>query len=458
MEQGSLVKSPLTTIKRSALLVTAFAVGLSAQTVRFQTSLGAIDVVLTPETTQLTVANFLDYVKNGSYTNSLFHRATTVVKDGIGVIQGGGYTLVGNGPQTSPPNAAIKSEYKNSNVRGTIAMALSGNSAGTDANSGTNQWFFNVADNSAALDGQKFTVFGQVANDAGLGVMDAIGSLKIYDGGGAFNQIPLINYNSRGAVVAANYVVVKSIAALKPAVTADSFTDSATYLFSTAAGIAPGELLTIFGSDLGPSTLTTLALDDKNAALKKLSDTRVLFDGTAGAMVYTSSGQISVIAPYDLSGKTSVKVIVEYLGIQTASVQLPVVAANPGLFTLDGSGKGDAAIVRNLDGSVVNAAKPAQAGDDLVLYGHGYGTATPASALADGAIVGSALPVPAVKPILLIDGKAADTQYVGGAPSIVNGVLQVNFRLAAGLTAGSHQIQIQSGLVKSPAGVTLQTK
>ena len=449
----SAIKLSLPSSKFRIFLLLSFATVIQAQTVRFHTTLGDIDVILAPETTPLTVANFLDYVNNGGYTNSIFHRSVPGF-----VIQAGGYTLVGNGPVTSAHSSPVKSEYKTSNTRGTIAMALSGNSAGTDINSATNQWFFNTVDNSGSLDTQKFTVFGQVANDAGLAVMDAIAAVPVYIGSSpVFAQIPLINYNSRGNVVAANYVLVKSIVKLAPAVTAAGFTDSASYLPNATAGIAPGELLTIFGTDLGPSQLATLTLTDKGVVTNTLSNTRVLFDGTPGAMIYTLSGQVSVVAPYNLAGKTSVKVVVEYLGIQTSTIQLPVVTVNPGLFTLDGSGKNDAAIVRNLDGSLVNTAKPAQTGDDLVLYGHGYGIATASTALPDGTIVGAALPIPAVKPVLLIDGKVMDTQYAGGAPSIVNGVLQVNFRLPQ-LTPGTHQIQIQSGNVKSPAGVTLQSK
>jgi uncharacterized protein (TIGR03437 family) len=131
-----------------------------------------------------------------------------------------------------------------------------------------------------------------------------------------------------------------------------------------------------------------------------------------------------------------------------------VATANPGIFTLDASGKGDAAIVRT-DGSVVSTSAPAQAGDVVLLFAEGYGVASPA--LADGAIVGSTLPLPAAATSLLIDGQKVDTLYAGGAPGIVNGVLQVNFRVPA-LSAGSHSIQLQVGERISPTGVNLQTK
>jgi uncharacterized protein (TIGR03437 family) len=95
----------------------------------------------------------------------------------------------------------------------------------------------------------------------------------------------------------------------------------------------------------------------------------------------------------------------------------------------------------------------------LELYGEGYGVATTATSLPDGTIVGSTLPVPAAAYQLLIDGNPVPTQYFGGAPSLVNGVLQVNFTVPQ-LAPGSHQIQLSVGSPArvSPMGVNLQTK
>jgi uncharacterized protein (TIGR03437 family) len=146
---------------------------------------------------------------------------------------------------------------------------------------------------------------------------------------------------------------------------------------------------------------------------------------------------------------------VQYQGFSAAAVTLPVVSVTPAIFTLNGSGKGDAAIVDNKTGAVINAANPATVGEDILLYGEGYGA--PAQPQADGTIVTSNLPIPVTPPVLLIDGVVTPTQYAGGAPYEVNGVLQVNFRVPQ-LTPGSHQIQIQIGTVTSSTGVTLQTR
>jgi uncharacterized protein (TIGR03437 family) len=96
-------------------------------------------------------------------------------------------------------------------------------------------------------------------------------------------------------------------------------------------------------------------------------------------------------------------------------------------------------------------------GDTLELFGEGYGVPTAGTTLADGAIVGTTLPVPAAGGTLLIDGQTVPTLYFGGAPDEVNGVLQVNFTVPQ-LAPGSHQIQLSVGGRTSPTGVTLQTK
>ena len=156
----------------TAIFVTSTAT--NATIVEFQTSQGNIQVNLFDESTPHAVNNFLNYVDNGHYTNSVIHR---VVQDFI--VQGGGYQFEGAWPLTRlTANAAIVNEPYYSNVTGTIAMAkVSG-----DPDSATDQWFFNLADNSTNLDIQNegFTVFGQVI-DNGMEVINKIADLTLCD-------------------------------------------------------------------------------------------------------------------------------------------------------------------------------------------------------------------------------------------------------------------------------------
>jgi peptidyl-prolyl cis-trans isomerase A (cyclophilin A) len=412
-----------------------FCVALSAQTVRFNTIGGSMDVVLTPDIAPKTVANFLNYVNSGAYNSTIVHRSIPGF-----VIQGGGYVVKNHLPFLFPPNDPVANEYKTSNTRGTIAMALQG----SDINSAQDQWFFNLGDNSSTLDSQSFTVFGSVADDAGLAVMDTLAGIPTFTFNGLSN-FPLFNYTAGRTVADTNFVYVNSIVQLPAAVNA------ATFNANLSSGISPGEILTLFGRGMGPDQLTTLTVNSAGKVDTTLAGTQVLFNGVPGPMIFTSSGQVAVVAPYSIAGLGTVSVTVSYNGTQTTPIQFNVVPANPGLFTLNNSGKGDAAIVR-LDGSVVGTASPASVGDTVELYGEGYGVVSPG--LPDGAVVTGPLNVPAT---LLIDSKQVDTLYAGGAGGDVNGVLQVNFKVPQ-LTPGSHQIQVKVGNATSPTGVTIQTK
>ncbi len=179
---------------------------------RMQTSLGVIDVQLYDTEAPLTVANFLSYAKSGAYNNSFIHRSVPGF-----IIQGGGYvwTTTLNTIAANPPVANEFSPSR-SNLRGTIAMAK----LGGDPNSATDQWFFNLADNSANLDNQNggFTVFGQVVN-AGMGVVDTIAALPIVNAGGAFASLPLATAVTNNTVQKSNLVIIKQVSVLAPSKT-----------------------------------------------------------------------------------------------------------------------------------------------------------------------------------------------------------------------------------------------
>ncbi|APA84524.1 peptidyl-prolyl cis-trans isomerase [Paraburkholderia sprentiae WSM5005] len=125
--------------------------------VLFKTSEGDIRVELYPEKAPKTVANFLDYVKAGQYSGTIFHR----VIPGF-MIQGGGYT---QSFAEKPTRAPIALESRNGlkNTAGTIAMART-----SDPNSATAQFFINTVDNANLdypnPDGNGYAVFGKVTN------------------------------------------------------------------------------------------------------------------------------------------------------------------------------------------------------------------------------------------------------------------------------------------------------
>ncbi len=156
--------------------------------VRFNTVLGSFDVHLYDRAKPITVANFLTYMRDGSYDDTFFHRSLS-----SSIIQGGGYGSTGGGFFPIETNPPITNEPGLSNVRGTIAMAK----IGGDPNSATSQWFFNLTNNAAVLDAQNggFTVFGRVLG-GGMQVVDALGAVPSYNFSGvfgaAFANLPLL--------------------------------------------------------------------------------------------------------------------------------------------------------------------------------------------------------------------------------------------------------------------------
>ncbi|MGO2348421.1 peptidylprolyl isomerase [Pseudoalteromonas nigrifaciens] len=154
-----------------ASLLSAVSFASSATIVEIKTSQGIIKVNLFDQQTPKTVANFLSYVGDAAYNQTVIHRS---VKDFI--IQGGGFTY-SDGFDRITTKPAVINEPIYSNVKGTIAMAK----LGGNPNSATSQWFFNLKDNSAGnpkLDTQNggFTVFGQIMDDS-QATLDKIAAL-----------------------------------------------------------------------------------------------------------------------------------------------------------------------------------------------------------------------------------------------------------------------------------------
>ena len=133
-----------------------------------ETSKGTIEIELNRTAAPTTVENFIQYVKDGHYDNTVFHR---VIKSFM--VQGGGFTEDGNQKRTRAP---IKIESNNGlkNIKGTIAMART-----ADPNSATSQFFINTADNDFLNYGYRdagYTVFGKVIT--GMDVITKIESAQ----------------------------------------------------------------------------------------------------------------------------------------------------------------------------------------------------------------------------------------------------------------------------------------
>mgnify|MGYP000507107065 CR=1 FL=1 len=163
-----------------------------ATMVRFETTLGDVDIELYDDEAPSHVANFLNYVEGGDYDDTVIHRSVYDF-----VLQGGGFQFTGGRLVEIPSDPALNAEVGISNLRGTLALAKVGNRP-----SGSNQWFINMKDNQF-LDTANggFSVFGKVTE--GMEVVDLINSLRITS-----SELPLFGYGT-GAIVADNLIFVK---------------------------------------------------------------------------------------------------------------------------------------------------------------------------------------------------------------------------------------------------------
>ncbi len=215
--------------------------------------------------------------------------------------------------------------------------------------------------------------------------------------------------------------------------------------------VAPGELITIFGRGLGPAELVPYQLSPGGRRLTSLvAGTRVIFDGIAAPIVYTSATQVSAVVPWTV-GQTTTEMHVEYNEARGNRIVLPVAAAAPAIFTTDPSGQG---AILNQDFSVNGPARPAAKGSVVMVYGTGGGEMT--ASAEDGAIT-SADPAWLRQTVTAkIGGVDAPVLYSGAAPYMVSGIMQVNVRVPDNLPGdGSLPIALFIDGKSAQAGVTL---
>jgi uncharacterized protein (TIGR03437 family) len=219
--------------------------------------------------------------------------------------------------------------------------------------------------------------------------------------------------------------------------------------------VAPGEILAVFGVDLGPAELVRGAFDAGGKLPTTLAEVQITFDGVAAPLLYVSAGQAGPIVPYSVAGKSSTVMQVTYRGRKTNTVTLPVADSSPGLFAV--SGRGQTAAL-NQDWSVNSAGNPAARDTIIMLYATGEGQTRPPGV--DGKRADADFPEPILPVSVTIGGvEARDVLYAGAAPGMVAGAMQVNVRVPATAPAGDTvPIRLKVGNNTSRDGVTVAVK
>ena len=110
-----------------------------------------------------------------------------------------------------------------------------------------------------------------------------------------------------------------------------------------AGAIAPGEIITITGSQLGPASPasgTLLQVNSKGTVASTLAGVQVLFDNIAGTPIFVSAGQINVVVPYEIAGRVSTNIVVAYNAVESTPIAQLLANSAPGFFTVNLSGTG----------------------------------------------------------------------------------------------------------------------
>ena len=295
---------------------------------RFDTVVGLIDVQLTPDVTPITVQNFYDYSDAGDWDGSFIHRSVPGF-----IVQGGGFYYENGIAHSIDEHAPIENEFQEgvtTNTRGTIAMAK----LGGDPDSATNQWFFNLVDNSDNLDNQNggFTTFGTIIGPAGLETIDHIASLDTVNAGGAFTNLPL--RDTAAAIDNDNLLVVTRVAALASfepltqgpvwdvVINDGSDSSAAAYTF---ADVSPGELISqsFLVVNRGTEAVTI------NSIAGLISPFSVTPSNNSG-----EGGDDWILQPAD-TFEFTITFNSSISGLFTDSLLLTSTAGTPGTFTVD---------------------------------------------------------------------------------------------------------------------------
>jgi uncharacterized protein (TIGR03437 family) len=225
--------------------------------------------------------------------------------------------------------------------------------------------------------------------------------------------------------------------------------------FALQAPLAPGSFVTIFGSKLadGPASAPSVPLPTT------LSGSTIVLAGRPVPLMFASDGQVNAIVPYGLAVNTAQQVAVSRGSTISVPQQVTIAAAAPGVFTVDGSGKGQGIIVgvkANGDQAVADPAHPVKAGDTLVIYCTGLGEVDPPStAGAAASLTQLSYAVNAVT--VTVGGVPAPVLFAGLTPGYI-GLYQVNATVAPGITPGDQVPVVVTAASQSSTPVTIAVR
>lgn len=213
--------------------------------------------------------------------------------------------------------------------------------------------------------------------------------------------------------------------------------------------IAPGEIISIFGTNVGPVSPTSgtgFQPTSSDTVPTTLAGTTVTINNVQAPLIFVGPNQINAIVPYQLAGQSTANVTVSINGATSASFQTQVVNTAPAIFSLAESGSGQGAIL-NQNGSVNSSSNPAAKGSIIQIFGTGEGQLVPAQQTGCFNALTLPLPVPVATPVSVTIGGQPSPQitYAGEAPGLVCGAIQINAVVPTNIASGAQPIVLTIG-------------
>jgi uncharacterized protein (TIGR03437 family) len=380
----------------------------------------------------------------------------------ITTVAGGGASLGDNGPATSawlylPFGLAVDSV-------GNVYVADNGNNRVRALTLSPCTYLVSPTTLQVPASGGDLTVSIQTAAPCSWALSGLPGWITSFgvSSGAGFASVALVVAPNSGAARSTTISVAGAsvtVAQAAPLPTIKGVTNAASY---ATGAVSPGEMITFFGTAIGPATAAGAMTDPATGKLAtNIGGVQVLFDGTAAPMIYASSTQVSAVVPYEMASVASPSVWIKYAGQTSNAFQLTSTTTAPGLFTQNASGNGPGAIL-NQDNSVNGPGNRAAKGSIVQVYLTGEGATSPPSVT--GAITTATLPPPQVTPAPLlavgvtINGQPALYVYAGEAPGLVAGMMQLNVQVPANAPSGELPILVSVGGNTSQKGVTVSVQ
>jgi uncharacterized protein (TIGR03437 family) len=264
------------------------------------------------------------------------------------------------------------------------------------------------------------------------------------------------NGSSRTGLVTGFSITITGILLGPPTIGPNTIVSTSSFLSGL---VAPGDQISIFGVNLGPTT--GVRSDTSSPLPTTLSGTTVTFDGIAAPIYYVSDRVVEVQAPTSLTTGALTSIQVTSSFGSSSAVQLIASTANPGIFTYESGGGGQAKAINqdgspNGDGSILGTDTPAPPGSIIQVYATGLGAVTPA--VAAGTPAPSSPLSTTVSPVTAnIAGREATVMFAGLAPGMV-GLYQANIVVPPTAPSGAGRLTLYVNGIGSQTGATIQVK